>query len=155
MGVFLALASPVRSQPQAARGRPALRVEGRVADGPHGFSVAELEALGEGDLVTRTPWTGDAVLRFGGVALERVLRRVRAEGDMLRAVALNDYAVTVPREDAERHGAFLATRQGGQPLRVRDRGPVWLIYPWTERPALDHPTYRERAIWQLRLIDVR
>jgi hypothetical protein len=141
----------------AAQGRAVLRVTGKLA-GVGGreaaFDLPGLEALGTVQLVTRTAWTGEALQRFSGVPLARVLEAVQAEGDSLRAVALNDYAVTLPMEDATRHGAVLATRHDGVPMRVRDRGPIWLLYPWTERPELDTPVFRERAIWQLALIHV-
>jgi hypothetical protein len=141
----------------AAQERAVLRVTwllGRAPGREAVFDLAGLEALGTAPLVTRTAWTGSAPASFSGVPLARLLEAVGAEGDTLRAVALNDYAVTLPREDATRHGAFLATRQDGVPIRIRDRGPIWLLYPWSERPELDTPVYRERAIWQLRQIDV-
>ncbi|MGK7869695.1 molybdopterin-dependent oxidoreductase [Falsiroseomonas sp. E2-1-a20] len=141
----------------AAQGRPVLRVTGTFAGVPGReavFDLPRLEGLGTVPLVTRTAWTGSAPQHFSGVPLARVLEAVRAEGDSLRAVALNDYAVTLPVEDATRHGAILATRHDGVPMRVRDRGPIWLLYPWTERPELDTPVFRERAIWQLAQIHV-
>jgi len=137
-----------------APGRPILSVTGRIAGQARHFDLPALEALGRTDLSTRTSWTGTAMQHFAGVPLSRLLAEVGANGSLLRAAALNDYAVDVPVEDAAR-GAFLATRQDGEPLRVRDRGPVWLIYPWSERPELDVATFRERSIWQLRRIDVR
>ncbi|MBU8543729.1 MULTISPECIES: molybdopterin-dependent oxidoreductase [Roseomonadaceae] len=148
----LLAALPVQAQPQ--RGRVILRVTGRITGAERSFDLAELEALGLEALRTRTTWTGADTLHFSGVPLARLLRAVGAQGDQLRATALNDYAVNLPREDADRHGAFLATRQDGVPLRVRDRGPIWLIYPWSARPDLDRSVYRDRAIWQLRHIDV-
>jgi hypothetical protein len=143
-------------QHAAAQARPLLRVTGRLGVPGHEvvFDLAGFEALGATTLVTRTAWTGPAPLRFTGVPLARLLEAVRAEGDSLRAVALNDYAVDLPREDAVRHGAFLATRQDGVPMRIRDRGPIWLLYPWSERPELDTPVFRERAIWQLAQIQI-
>jgi hypothetical protein len=77
-----------------------------------------------------------------------------ARGTLLKATALNDYEVSLPFEDATRHGAFLATRLDGQLLRVRDRGPLWILYPWSSRQELNTATYRERSIWQLRQIEV-
>jgi hypothetical protein len=153
--LFALFARPSPGQTQAAGGRPVLRVTGRLAGNERSFDLAALEALGSTELQTRTSWTGTAMQRFSGVPLARVLEAVEASGSELRATALNDYAITLPVEDATRHGAFLATRLEGEPLRVRDRGPVWLIYPWTQRPELDIPLYRERSIWQLRSIDVR
>lgn len=134
--------------------RTILSVIGRIDGAQRDFTLATLEALGIEDIVTRTAWTGPEVLRFSGVPLSRLLRACGASGTSLRIQALNDYAVTVPVEDADLNGALLATRQDGAPLRIRDRGPIWLIYPWSARPQLDAPVFRDRAIWQIRQIDV-
>jgi hypothetical protein len=155
--VALPLLSALPIRQPAAHSRPVLRITGTL-DGVPGreavFDLARLEAIGTARLVTRTAWTGAEPRHFSGVTLARLLAAVGAQGDRLRAVALNDYAVTLPWEDAVRHGAFLATRLDGVPLRIRDRGPVWLLYPWTERPELDTPEFRERAIWQLAQIEI-
>ena len=86
--------------------------------------------------------------------LSKLLQSVGANGTTMQAVALNNYAVTVPVEDAEANAAFLATRHNGQPMRVREKGPIWLIYPWSARPELKTTVFNNRAIWQLRRIDV-
>jgi hypothetical protein len=151
----LAAAPPVLADTTAARARPILQVSGRIgAAEAVRFDLDALEALGRADLVTRTAWTGDAPRRFTGVPLARLLGHVGAQGQMLRAVALNDYAITAPVPELVQHGAFLATRQDDQPLRIRDRGPVWMIFPWSQRPELDVALVRERSIWQLRAITI-
>jgi hypothetical protein len=144
------------AQSEPARGREVLQVTGRIAGPAEGarFDLAALEALGLTDLVTRTIWTGTAPQRFAGVPLARLLAHVGAQGSALRAVALNDYAITAPVAELVQQGAFLATRQDDQPLRIRDRGPVWMIFPWSQRPELDVPAVWERAIWQLRTIAI-
>lgn len=131
-----------------------LTVEGQVAGGETiDLTLEQIEALGFETLRTATPWTRGPQA-FGGVPLRSLLRGLGVSGDMV-ASALNHYNVTIPAEDAERHGAFLATRLDGEPLRLRNRGPIWLIYPWSLRPELDQPPYHERAIWQLRRLEVR
>lgn len=140
------------------RGRIVLSVTGRNPEGVAGyrdFDLPALEALGRETLVTRTTWTGAAEQHFAGVKLARVIGALGFVGSSMRASALNDYAVDVPMADATERGAFLATRLDGAVLRVRDRGPVWLIYPWSQRPELDVALFRERAIWQLRRLDLR
>ena len=104
-------------------------------------------------LRTTTPWTR-GVQEFSGVPLARLLRAVQPAGQALRLEAINRYQARLPVEDAWRNGAFLATRRDGVPLRIRDGGPVWLLYPWSERPELDRAAYHERAVWQLRRIEV-
>lgn len=152
------LASPRRSLGQGTPAREILVVTGRVAPPRLGsgvrFDLAALEALGVETLETRTPWTGSEPRRFQGVPLARLLAAVGAEGARLRAVALNDYAITADIAELVAAGGFLATRQDGQPLRIRDRGPIWLIFPWSARPDLDTPTLRERSIWQIRRIEI-
>lgn len=136
--------------------RPVLSIGGRIAASPgeeRHFTLRELEALGTEALETATPWTR-GIQHFTGVPLRRLLEVVGASGTSLRMVALNDYAVSVPVEDALLHGLLLATRRDGQPMRVRDRGPVWLLYPWSVRRELDRYPYHERAVWQLRRIEV-
>ncbi|MDP3416992.1 molybdopterin-dependent oxidoreductase [Falsiroseomonas sp.] len=137
-----------------AQPRPVLRVTGRIDGDARDFSLAALEALGMVDMATRTTWTGPELLQFSGVPLATLLRACGATGQSLHIHALNDYAVNVPVADAHDNAALLATRQGGAPLRIRDRGPIWLIYPWSARPELDAPVFRDRAIWQIRQIDV-
>jgi hypothetical protein len=128
-----------------------LTVEGGLPSGARDFTLAELEALGMRSLRTATPWT-KGPQDFSGVPLLRLLQAVAGAGAMapMRAEALNRYATALDAEDATRRGALLATRRDGQPMRVRDRGPIWLVFPWSERPELDRPEVHERSIWQLR-----
>jgi hypothetical protein len=155
----LAAAPPVLAETQPASrpaGREILRVSGRIAAPPQAarFDLAALEAVGRAELVTTTAWTGPAARSFAGIPLERLLAHVGAEGETLRAEALNDYAITAPVAELLQQGAFLATRENDQPLRIRDRGPVWMIFPWSQRPELDVALVRERAIWQVRTISI-
>lgn len=151
-------AAPALAQGAApAPSRPVLTVSGRIAPaggaGPVHFTLAEFEALGMAGLVTETAWT-QGPQSFAGVPLRALLQAVGAQAPRLRLVALNDYAVEVPAEDGERHGALLATRLAGQPMPVREKGPIWLIYPWSARPELRTMDFNKRSIWQLRRIEV-
>jgi hypothetical protein len=141
----------------AAGGRVVLTVSGRIRAGGGAssadFTLEALEALGLEQLVTETAWT-TGPQRFSGVKLAKLLHSVGANGTTMQAVALNNYAVTVPVEDAEDNQAFLATRLDGQPMRVREKGPIWLIYPWSARPELKTAVFNNRAIWQLRRLEV-
>jgi hypothetical protein len=68
-------------------------------------------------------------------------------------VALNDYAATIPLPAALDAEAFLATRQDGNPMPVRSRGPFWIIFPWSRRPDLDTARVRQWSVWQLARIE--
>ena len=112
------------------------------------FDLAMLEEIGLTRIVTETPWT-KGLISFEGVLGRDLLSLVNFEGSSLRASALDNYSVDIPVEDFFTHDVILATRIDGQVLRVRDNGPLWVIYPWSDNSNLKRPQYFARSIWQL------
>ena len=142
----------------APEGRVILTISGEISatntDGAMQYDRAMLEALGLHTVVTETPWT-DGDVTFEGVLLRDLLNAVGANGEMIAAVALNDYAAKIPASDADDYDVILAMRQDGEQLTVRQRGPLWVIYPWSDVPGLQNEVYYSRAIWQLKALEVR
>lgn len=140
---------------EAARTAPVvLSVDGAIAaPGFVNFTRADLARLGLHRIETVTPWSDTATV-FEGPLLRRVLEHVRARGDTLKAVALNDYRITIPVSDARRHDVILAISENGKALGVRERGPVRVVYPWSADPDLRSELYYSRAIWQMRRLTV-
>lgn len=118
------------------------------------FDAAMIRALPVQELRTRTPWYQEAVT-FKGPLLQDLLDAVGARGQSLRIIALNDYAVEVPVEDARQFQPILAYEINGKRLSVRDKGPLFLIYPFDSRPELKNDLYYGRSIWQISSITVR
>lgn len=140
--------------PVLADSGPVLVVSGALEGGaPVGFSRAELEALGMTAVTTETPWLSESAV-FEGPLLRDVLARAGARGASIEAVALNKYRVTIPVSDALDHDVILAMRVNGKEMSIRDRGPLWLIYPWSDREELRRELYYSRSIWQIREIIV-
>ena len=77
-----------------------------------------------------------------------------ATGQTLRIAALNDYAADMPAADAHDIPVILATRIGGAVIPVRDKGPLFVIYPFDEMPELFNELYFGRSVWQVRSIEV-
>lgn len=142
--------------PQPA-GRVILEVKGKIgvtnADGLARFDRAMIEALGLSRMRTTTSWT-QGVATFEGVELARLLQAVKASGTVLRVQALNDYQADIPLSDVERWNPILAMRQDGKDLQIRDKGPLWVIYPWSEHPEIDLTLTNPRSVWQVRRIIV-
>ncbi len=46
-------------------------------------------------------------------------------------------------------GGVLATRMNGKPIPIRDKGPVWLVFPSAERPDLASADKAHMWIWQV------
>ena len=136
-----------------------LEVTGRIAEavktgGGARFDRQALEAMPQHSITTSTPWTdGESV--FEGPLLCDLLERVGADGTVLQARALNDYAVEIPISDCERYPVILALTRGGEHLSRRDKGPIWIVYPRDDFPELQLETVNARWIWQLTEIEVR
>ena len=124
------------------------------ADGAAEFDLDMLRALGLVEFDTTTLWT-DGVQHFTGVPLVRVLNRIGATGTAIRAEALNDYVISIPVEDAVEGGPILAFEQNGTRLSVRDKGPLWVVYPYDSDPAYKSEVIYSRSVWQLQRMVVQ
>ena len=142
---------------EAPRGLVVLTVSGRVRNPNEGgsaqFDMAMLAALPQQSFTTRTPWYAQA-RRFTGPLLRDVLKAAGAGGTALRLIALNDYRVDMPFDDTQRHDVLLARLLDDQPMAVRDKGPLFVVYPFDTRPELRSAVYYSRSAWQLRTIEV-
>lgn len=135
-----------------------LTLSGRVRSPNDGnraqFDMPMLERLPQTSFTTRTPWYAQA-RKFTGPLLRDVLAAAGASGTTLKAVALNDYWVELPAEDAARHDVIVARLLDDKPMAVRDKGPLFMVYPFDAQPELRNPVYYSRSAWQLRTIEVR
>ena len=107
-----------------------------------------LENLGPVIVETSTIWT-EGKQKFTGVPLANVLAQIGIQEGTLIATAINDYSVEIPVSDALPDGPILAYLLDGKPMSVRDKGPIWLIYPFDQKPEYQTETIFSRSIWQL------
>lgn len=142
----------------APTGEVVLRVSGQIArandDRGALFDLASLLSLPAARLVTSTAWTEEPV-SFSGVLLRDLLAAVAAKGRVLHATAINDYAVDIPVDDAASYDVLVAYRMNGRAMSVRDKGPLWIIYPVDQHPELAGPDTEAKMIWQLRELAVQ
>lgn len=142
----------------APTGPVVLTVTGKIgvtnADGAARFDMAMLAALPGRATETETPWT-KGVTRFEGPFGSVLLEAVAATGTTLHVVALNDYAVDVPVEDLRKWPVILAIRKDGREIAVRDKGPIFVIYPFDQDASLYNEKIFARSAWQVKSIEVR
>ncbi len=120
----------------------------RRTPGAHRFDRAMLEEIGSTFIQTSTPWTNGIPL-FRGVLVRDLLRRLGTEGKIARAVALNDYWHDIPLSDFFDYPVLLAYEMNGKPLPVRNKGPIWLIYPLDQFSELRNRMTERKMVWQL------
>lgn len=156
--IALVISLPLAAQAlPAAEGPVILTVTGTIATANDGdaarFDLDMLKALPTTEIRTTTIWT-DGVQNFTGVSLADLLQAVGAVGPSVSATAINDYAVEIPQEDWLEHGAMVAYLNKGEPMSVRDKGPLWIIYPYDSDKAYQSEVIYSRSIWQLDRIAV-
>ncbi|SER53635.1 hypothetical protein SAMN04490244_101410 [Tranquillimonas rosea] len=141
----------------APSGEVLLTITGDIArtngKGAARFDRDMLAAMDPVTFRTETIWT-DGPQTFTGPTLSALLDHVSAEGATVTATAINDYAVTIPQEDRVATGPIVAYLRNGAPMSVRDKGPLWIVYPYDSDPAYRTEVIYARSIWQLDRLDV-
>lgn len=157
--VFLApvVAGAATALPQP-EGAVILTVSGNVAH-PNAVSGAEFDRemladFPQHEIRTTTEWT-DGVKTFRGPLVRDLLDSIGASGTSVVATALNDYAVEISIREFQAYAVILAVSMDGEELTVRDKGPIWIVYPRDQHRELQGPEMNDRWIWQLRSLEIR
>ena len=116
------------------------------------FDRDMLENLGQQSFTSGSALSDKAQL-FEGVPLKAILDRVGAKGSEITASALNDYVAVIPMDDL-RFGPLIALRVDGQELKLRDKGPLWIVYPRDDYRDLKNVRYDSRWVWQLNRLHI-
>ncbi|WP_374379803.1 hypothetical protein [Dongia sp.] len=165
-GSWLLLATAAFAHPATAIDAPVgppvgpvvLTISGAISEtnSPAGlaFDQAALDRLTHVTVKTETPWT-QGLLEFSGVPLKALLDLAGAKGSVISAFALNEYSVEIPMSDADIAGLIIADRKNGTLMPVRDKGPLWIIYPLSDQPELQTEETHAKMIWQLKQLEIK
>lgn len=119
------------------------------SSGEAALTRADLEALEWRTIRTETEFT-DGVKEFSGPRIAVLLDLVgRAGATKVQMVAANDYAVEIDIDELIEYDAIAAMLMDGERLSIRDKGPIWVMYPIDDFTELQDPAYNSRLIWQL------
>ena len=138
-------------------GRAILTVSGAIENsnnaGQAVFDLDMLKSLDSTTITTDTPWTeGDVT--FQGVSIAALLDTVGATGKTLTITALNDYAAETEASLLTDAHAILAYEMNGERLSIRDKGPLWVIFPFNTDEALRTDAYWSVSVWQVKSITI-
>ncbi|MBP8237555.1 MAG: hypothetical protein KAX63_07550 [Pseudomonas sp.] len=84
-----------------------------------------------------------------------MLAAAGAKGEGITAIALNDYRTEIPFSDALKYDLIVATLMNDQPMPVREKGPLFLVYPFDSKAELQAATFYNRSAWQLRALQIK
>ena len=141
----------------APNGEVLLTVTGKIgqtnADAAAQYDMDMLQAMDSRSFTTETIWT-DGAQTFEGVGLDTLLESLGVSEGTLTATAINDYAVEIPISDAVADGPIIAYARNGEGMSVRDKGPLWIVYPYDDNSDYQSEQVYARSIWQLDRLDV-
>lgn len=131
-----------------------------VANAQHAANVGDvlqfdretLAFLGLETIETTTIWTEGKQV-FEGVPLAVLAELIGVETGTFFATAINDYTVEIPVTDAIHNGPIIAISHNGEYMSVRDKGPLWIIYPYDSSSKYRTEVIYSRSIWQLDRIE--
>ena len=148
--VALALAGIVIAG-SAASEEPILSVV--TTDAVAQFDLDRLAEMPQVEISTTTIWT-EGNQSFVGVPLLAFFEGIPVNSNSVRATALNDYSVEIPLDDPSTSFALVAHHRNGETMSVRDKGPLWIVYPYDDHASLQSEIVHARSIWQLRKLEL-
>jgi hypothetical protein len=142
----------------APKGKVVLTVSGAVSQPNVGkdavFTMEALTKLPQVSFTTKTPWY-DQPVKFTGPLLKDVLAAAGAKGEKISLWALNDYHIEMPSADVRAYPVVIARLMNDKPMSVREKGPLFVVYPYDTHSELNTELYFTRSIWQLSKIIIQ
>lgn len=123
-------------------------IENTNEQGKTVFDIASLEKLGMVSFQTASPWYNGRTT-FTGIPMKTLMEYVGAKGSVVKVTALNDYTTVIPLSDFNKYNVILALKINGEYMRVRDKGPLFIVYPYDSKPELNNQVYYSRSAWQV------
>ncbi len=112
------------------------------------FDDAMLGELPQRSFRTSTIWTPQR-FEFSGPALRDVIERVGGHGPRLIAEAANRYRIGFDLDMLEAGAPIVARRIEGRPFGLRERGPLWIMFPFDSTPRFRTEQVYAQCIWHL------
>jgi hypothetical protein len=150
--LVLALGSPAMAELATPKGEVILTIDGAITqtNSPEGatFDLEMLRAMPASGFDTSSTWT-EGTNRYDGVPLKALLDAVGATGGTITATALNNYSVQIPVDAIEDTVPIVAYHIDGETFSRRDKGPLWIVFPYDAGPAYQTELVYGWSIWQL------
>ena len=113
----------------------------------------DLLALPQMTIETSTPWDEKAIT-FSGPTLKALLTQNNIFEGELNLYASNRYQIQIPWEYIEDTSPIIANRMNGSPFSRRERGPLWIIFPFDSDARYQTYEVSAMSIWQLISIEI-
>lgn len=123
----------------------------RGGDVSYAVTEAVVEKVGTLTYQAMVPGLDDQLHEVRGPLIRDLLREAGISGETATGIALDKYEVEIPASDFDKFDVIAAIELDGKRLTVRNKGPVWIVYPSGKHENMrKDPVYEARSIWQLK-----
>ena len=119
----------------------------------YAFTMAMLKSMPKTSYTTNTIWT-EGETQFDGVLLTELLATIGASPTSVTAWAINDYMAEFSPGEPSWDAALITYSMNGQNMHVREKGPLWIVFPYDESPEFRTDYVYSQSVWQLSRLDV-
>ncbi|MCC8256582.1 putative pterin-binding protein [Vibrio campbellii] len=114
------------------------------------LSTLELLELPQTTITTKIPWNPEAS-EYSGITMNTLLKFLDISiNKQVTFVALNDYKISIPKEDFLEYQPIIAIKENRKLMSIRKKGPYWLIYPLSTHPEINNTDFHAKMIWQIK-----
>lgn len=89
---------------------------------------------------------------FKGPLLRDFLAMAGVKSSRIEILAYDNYFVQIERTYWHDYDTIMATERNGATMKIRDKGPLWLVFPWDKHPELRNERFYNLSIWQIKEI---
>lgn len=101
------------------------------------------------EFTTQLPWFEQS-RHFSGFKVSDLLDHLSInDASAVSFIALNDYGATTVIEDIQRYQPIVAYQMDHKNIKIRNKGPYWLVFNLDKHQQLDHPAYHAQMVWQI------
>lgn len=120
------------------------------------FDLEQLKSLGVTTFATDSTWTTQSH-KYTGVRLNTLLESVGVDhkNTTIRASAANGYWYDLENLELDKYPIIVAYEKDSKLLSVRERGPLWIFFPWDLYPDLETEKNKASSVWQLITLTVQ
>ena len=117
------------------------------------FTMDDLRKMPKVGFETETIWFTGAQ-HFAGVPLVALMKAIGVTEGTLTVTAADGYSVDIEMSHAAEFGTIIAYNRNGEPMTVRRKGPLRLVYDYDEFPPLVRDNLYSHTVWQITRIEV-
>jgi hypothetical protein len=119
------------------------------------LTYQDIEALEQVSFETSTHWN-DGIMTYTGPSLASVLALTGPydKSAHIKVTAANDYSHIATPDLISKTYPILANKINGEPFSLREKGPLWVMYPFDKHAKFKTESHFSASVWQVVEIEI-